>query len=112
MIDISKDTLLTLREAISLLPRHRAGQPVSFSCVWRWAVHGVRGIKLETLRVGGGLCTTAKALQTFCEQLTAQAGGRRTNQQPRPEGRSEESTARDRKARHAAAQKRLAASGV
>jgi hypothetical protein len=41
--------------------------------LYRWAKRGLRGVKLETIRVGGTLCTSLEALQRFCERLTGGA---------------------------------------
>jgi hypothetical protein len=40
------------------------------STIYRWATAGVAGVKLETIRVGGTLCTSFEALQRFFERLT------------------------------------------
>src|SRR5579871_6689371 len=74
MIDLNSETLIPLRDA----PKHRlfrrkswTGRPVTFSTVWRWATQGVRGgIRLETVRVGGSLCTSKAAIISFIEALS------------------------------------------
>ena len=74
MIDIfSRETLLTLTEAAKLLPPRRRGKRPAFSTIWRWATSGVHGIVLDTIMVGGTRCTTASAIQNFCDALTAAA---------------------------------------
>src|SRR5262245_45090642 len=70
MIDISSETLLTLLEAARSLPGR-----VHLSTVHRWRLRGVRGIKLETCRVGGKRYTPREALQRFAEATTAEANG-------------------------------------
>jgi hypothetical protein len=58
---------------------------VNVSTVWRWSLRGVRGIKLESLSVGGRRYTTAEAFARFVEATTSAATGRlrqsRTNRQ-------------------------------
>ncbi len=71
-IDLS-ETVLPLAEAARRLPRLRAGRPVSPATLWRWKSRGVRGVKLETLTVGGTCCTSLEALQRFCAALNGRA---------------------------------------
>ena len=52
------------------IPRRRRGRKLHKSTAFRWANPGVRGIRLEVLRIGGTLCTTVPALQRFFERLT------------------------------------------
>ena len=70
MIDISSETVLPLREAAKLLPRRRQGRPVHASTLHRWASRGIKGVRLETIRIGGVRCTSPPALQRFFDQLT------------------------------------------
>ncbi len=37
--------------------------------LYRWATEGLRGVHLETIQVGGTLCTSIEALQRFFERL-------------------------------------------
>lgn len=72
MIDIKHETLITLSEATKFVPRRRRGRKASVSTLYRWASKsGHRGVRLETLRVGGSLCTSMEAMQRFFERLTA-----------------------------------------
>ena len=66
MIDLATETVVTLTEATNYLPRRRGGKKVSPSTLYRWKDDG-----LETLQVGGTLCTSIQALQRFCERLSA-----------------------------------------
>jgi hypothetical protein len=68
------DNLITLRQATRLLPRRRGNRRPHFSTVWRWALHGVRGIKLEAISVGDTLCTTRAALEDFLRRVTEARG--------------------------------------
>ena len=36
-----------------------------------WARNGIRGVRIETIRVGGTLCTSLEALQRFFDRLSA-----------------------------------------
>lgn len=55
---------------LNFLPCRRNGRKLHPSTVFRWAQRGLRGVKLQVVRVGGTLCTTEDALCRFFEQLT------------------------------------------
>lgn len=72
MMDIDSEELLTLRAAATRLPYGRAGKSVHVATLHRWASHnGVRGVRLETVRIGGVRYTSAEALQRFIERCSA-----------------------------------------
>jgi hypothetical protein len=75
MIDISTETLLTLSQAARLRPPGRAGRPTHPSTPYRWATRGIRGHRLEVVRLGGVTYTSREALQRFAERLTSDAAG-------------------------------------
>jgi len=58
------ETLVSLREASSYLPRRR-GKKVHYSTVFRWATKGARGQLLESTLIGGVRYTTLEALRRF-----------------------------------------------
>ena len=66
MIDLANETVVSLTEAVNHLPRRRGGKKPHPSTLYRWSKSG-----LETIRVGGTLCTSIQALQRFCERMTA-----------------------------------------
>lgn len=70
MIDIAKEQVLTLSDATMYFPRRRRGKHPAVQTLYRWAIEGLRGIQLETIRVGGTLCTSLEACQRFCNALT------------------------------------------
>ena len=70
MIQIGDETVVSLTDAAKQLPRRRAGKRPHVATLYRWASAGVRGIKLETIQVGGTLCTSLEALQRFCDRLS------------------------------------------
>ena len=74
MIELSNEEVVPLAEAAEFLPRVRRGRKVSYSSLYRWAASGRRGVKLETIFVGGTRCTSREALQRFCDALTAGPG--------------------------------------
>lgn len=75
-IDWSEESILTFVEVAKRMPRRRRGRPVNVATIHRWAKNGVRGVRLESLRLGGGLVTSVEALQRFAESLTAGDGQR------------------------------------
>ena len=67
-IDISKETPFPLTQAPKAQPFKHAGReggPVSIQKVWRLATKGLRGVKLETILIGGTRCTTLDAIERF-----------------------------------------------
>jgi hypothetical protein len=64
MVSLSEN-LVSLTEATKLLPRRRKGKRPNVVTVYRWSTIGCRGVKLETIQVGGTRCTSREALQRF-----------------------------------------------
>jgi Protein of unknown function (DUF1580) len=79
MISIRDEQLLTLSQAARVRPIGRGGRPTHTSTVYRWISHGIRGTKLEAIRLGGSLYTSREALQRFADRLTS---GHALPQQP------------------------------
>jgi len=71
MIELTNETVLSFSDAAVRLPRRRAGKKPHVATLYRWAMRGCRGVRLETIRVGGTLCTSVEALQRFCERLSS-----------------------------------------
>lgn len=65
MIDIGNEQLVSLRDVPKLLPTRSSGKRVHISAVYRWVQRGVRGNRLEVIRVGGTTYTSREALQRF-----------------------------------------------
>jgi len=73
MIDLQIETAFPLSKAAKhrlFLNKSADRKPVNFSTVWRWSLKGSRGVRLETVRIGSTLCTTAEAIERFIERLT------------------------------------------
>jgi hypothetical protein len=64
-ISITDEQVITLTQAAQRLPCSRPGKKVHKSTLVRWATRGCRGHRLEVVRVGATLCTSAEALQRF-----------------------------------------------
>jgi Protein of unknown function (DUF1580) len=83
----SLENLISFAAAGRLLPN----KP-SPCTMWRWHVHGVRGVKLQTWCIGGRRYTSREALENFIQATTAAAS---TSHFPdAPAGRSAETAAK------------------
>jgi hypothetical protein len=69
-IDLEAESILSLTAAAKSLP----GRP-HISTTIRWYKAGVRGVKLETILLGGKRFTSREALQRFADRLTAADAG-------------------------------------
>ena len=61
---------ISLREACKLKFLHRDGKRPHLATLYRWATRGCRGIRLETLTIGGTMCTSEDALLRFIRRLS------------------------------------------
>jgi hypothetical protein len=75
MLDIQNEQLLRLRDARKL-PwfRGRSGGQLDIGTLRRWALKGVKGITLETVRIGGTTFTSSEACVRFVEKLSSPTG--------------------------------------
>src|SRR3712207_5845166 len=86
MIDLETEEPLKLREAARLPFLKRHGRVPHLATLYRWATAGVRGVRLETVQIGGSRCTTRAALLRFLDRLTnprAEPGRRTPSQRQR-----------------------------
>jgi hypothetical protein len=60
-----------LAEAAARVPSFRPGKKTHVATIFRWIQHGVRGVKLEAVRLGGRWVTSVEALQRFAEACSA-----------------------------------------
>ena len=84
MIDLQRETVVTLPEACRKLPTID-GRKMHVSTLWRWARKGVRGIHLEHIYLGRRLCTSEEALTRFVNALAetdATLGGSSSQDSP------------------------------
>ena len=95
MIDIHSEEILPLNKALNAWVPTRP----HLSTGWRWAHRGVRGHKLETIRIGGVTCTSRQAIERFLSALN----GRDV---------TPVTTSRTRESEIARAERELAAAGV
>jgi hypothetical protein len=69
-IDILAEQLLSFPAASKTLP----SKP-NISTIHRWRLKGIRGIKLETVLIGGRRHTSVEAIERFAAATTAVANG-------------------------------------
>ena len=83
-IDLRTEELLSLAEAASRLPAVEGRRP-HVATLWRWCRQGVRGVRLEHIRIGHRICTTQAAVDLFVRRLTDLANqAARTDTKPEP----------------------------
>jgi hypothetical protein len=68
---ILQEDLVPLMKAARRLPRRRNGRPTHVSTLHRWRSKGVRGVRLEAVRVGGIWHTSTEAVERFVTQLSS-----------------------------------------
>ncbi len=72
LIDVSRERPISFNAAAKFLPE---GTRPHLSTWWRWWRFGLRGIRLETVVIGGRRYTTAAAVQRFAAALTRASVG-------------------------------------
>ncbi len=75
MIDLNKETTVTLDETRKGIKPGHSGKQTHISTIIRWIKIGARGpngqrVRLEAVRLGGRWLTSREALQRFAERLT------------------------------------------
>ncbi|MBN2562331.1 MAG: DUF1580 domain-containing protein [Phycisphaerae bacterium] len=71
MIDIGAETLIPIREVPRHLPPRPNGKRVHMSACYRWIKRGVRGVRLDSIKIGGSTYTSTEALQRFADHLSS-----------------------------------------
>lgn len=66
MIDIHTEEIVQLSRCSPLVPTRP-----HVSTLMRWAFRGLQGHKLETIKIGGKVCTSREALQRFFERCNS-----------------------------------------
>jgi hypothetical protein len=74
MIAVGTEHLLTLSQLARPLPCRRNERPVHPATIHRWRHPGVRGVRLECVRIGGIWHTSMEAFQRFCNRLSVPDG--------------------------------------
>lgn len=73
-IDPFEETVLPFAKAVRELPQLKKNAHVHPETLWRWATRGLRGIKLETVQIGGVIFASVESLHR-CVDALAQAKG-------------------------------------
>ena len=96
MIDLERETPVTLAEAprlipaINAVPGMEARKPLHPRTIYNWATRGKRGVVLETVPMGGILVTTREAIKRFFGRLSVAREQRMIEHEhgsPRPQRR-------------------------
>lgn len=67
--DISHERLIPLTQVGQHLPSVFTSGEVPLRTIRHWGKRGVRGVKLETLRIGGRQFTSIEAIGRFCSRI-------------------------------------------
>lgn len=86
---LQDEQIISFGEAARLIPQVN-GKSVHSTSVWRWARKGLRGVRLDCLRIGGRFCTSMEAVERF---------GKAMAELPTPNGNSAPPPARRRRRR-------------
>jgi hypothetical protein len=81
-IQVAREKLVSFSQLARQLPSQRRGRPVHISTVHRWRHPGLRGVRLEAIRIGGNWHTSWEAFQRFCELLSGGRAEERADQAP------------------------------
>jgi hypothetical protein len=68
VIDYPRKELIPIRAIVDRLPLQQDGQPVHPSTVTRWALYGLRGIRLPSVKLAGRRYVRQADLHRFLEQ--------------------------------------------
>jgi Protein of unknown function (DUF1580) len=69
-IDLIHENVVSFTELARRLPRRRQGSPTHVSTLHRWRLNGLKGVRLQAIRLGGAWATSMEAYQRFCDALT------------------------------------------
>jgi len=66
----AQETLIPVGDIPKMLPPRSTGKRVHISACYRWITRGIRGVRLEVVRVGGSMYTSREAVARFAAQLS------------------------------------------
>lgn len=70
MIELAQEQLIPIRDVPRHVPARPNGKKVHISACYRWVSRGVKGVRLDAIRIGGTTYTSLEALQRFADQLS------------------------------------------
>lgn len=73
MIDHHNENLLPLTRVPRILPKQPGGTSVHVATIYRWISRGIRGTRLETIRIGGRRYTSVEAVDRFIRATSEQS---------------------------------------
>ena len=94
-IDVEKEAPLSLSEAAKRVPKVN-GRRVHASTIYRWCRRGLKGVRLEYVRIGRRMATSAEALKRFFSALAEADGDPPAHRHARASERSPSRAARAR----------------
>jgi hypothetical protein len=83
----SGEPVMTFTEAAGWLER-RFGRRPNAATIWRWAIKGLRGVRLQTIALGRYRYTTERAIERFIDQTSAVSGPHGATPRPAAENAS------------------------
>lgn len=72
--DLFSETIVYLSPVSQHFPRDRRGLGPSTTTLWRWRTRGIRGVRLESARLGGRVVTSVEAIRRFMRGITESQG--------------------------------------
>ena len=109
-IDVNNETLLSFAEAARRLST--GGRRLHVATIHRWATRGIRGVRLECVKVGRYRVTTAAAIERFVAELTARDLEQHRSSQATAPDRPRRRTSRSRQVAVDRAKHELAQAGI
>lgn len=73
-INLASEHVLSFLTLAARLPAGRRGRRVNVSTIHRWRLRGLRGCRLEAIRIGGRWVTSLEAAQRFFDALSRTKG--------------------------------------
>jgi hypothetical protein len=70
MIDRTKEPAISLAEVTKLPELQRNGKRPHVATIFRWTTRGCRGVRLESIQIGGTRCSTLAAVRRFLDSLS------------------------------------------
>ena len=71
---LPEEEFLSLTDAAAFSARNYGGRRPSTNTMARWCIHGMRGVRLESIKRGGHRVTTKSALHRFFRRLSGDDG--------------------------------------